>query len=114
LMIASQNRCFYLHDQQLLKYRIHGNNTLSEGAILAREQDQQVIRKYLLAVIEQDESNIELKQARVNTGIDRLITLEHELLSVKAEIANAHVGNVNNSVKSRVKRAASKLLSHKG
>ena len=85
LMLASPKGCFYLSDRQLLKYRIHGNNTLSEGAILAREQDQAVIREYMLSAINSGASE-ELIRKRVETGLNRLIALEHELLTVKAEL----------------------------
>lgn len=85
LLLAYPDNSFYLHDQQLMQYRIHGNNTLSEGAILAREQDQTVIRQYLLAAINA-QVNQSLQQKRVETGLDRLIALEHELLGVKSQL----------------------------
>ena len=69
LMLASPKGCFYLSEQQLLKYRIHGNNTLSEGAILAREQDQAVIREYMLSAINSGASE-ELIRKRVETGLN--------------------------------------------
>lgn len=85
LLLAYPEHSFYLHDKQLLKYRIHGGNTLSEGAIKAREQDQHVIRKYLL------EGCPEPIREAVNTGVDRLIALEHELLDVRQQLAAATV-----------------------
>ena len=85
LLLAYPDHSFYLHDQQLLKYRIHGGNTLSEGAITARQQDQQVIRKYLLQGCPEP-----LREA-INTGVDRLIALEHELVDVKQQLAASSV-----------------------
>ena len=114
LMLASPQGCFYLDNQQLMSYRIHGNNTLSEGAILAREQDQMVIRQYLLAVAEQ-ECSAELKKVRIETGLDRLLALEHEMIAVKAELSgqtSAKSGNQHESslsLKSRLRKAASVL-----
>ncbi len=112
LMLASPDHCFYMHDQQLMKYRIHGNNTLSEGAILAREQDQEVIRQYLLEAVTGDHEEA-LTQKRVETGLDRLIALEHELLEVKAELS-ADVLQTNaipssSSLTSFAKRVARRL-----
>lgn len=96
----------YLHDQQLLKYRIHGGNTLSEGAITAREQDQTVIRRYLLAKCDPT------IQAAVETGLDRLIALEHELLDVKAQLASVQhpAVEVDNSTPSLSRRIKNKLI----
>ena len=114
LMLASPTACYYLADQQLLKYRIHGNNTLSEGAILARHQDQQVIRQYMLASVDAD-ADIELKKKRVETALDRLIALEHELLAVQSELDAKHAAPLSdkqmstNSVKQVLKRVARKL-----
>lgn len=68
----------YLHDQKLLYYRIHGSNTLGEGAIRAREEDQRVIRQYLLAAVPSD------LQALVGTGADRLAQLARELAEERA------------------------------
>ncbi len=109
LMLASPDACFYLDDQQLLKYRIHGSNTLSEGAILARHQDQQVIRQYMLAAINCP-TDAELTQNRVNTAVDRLIALEHELLAVQAELSSKPEASIPaKGLKAVVQRASRKL-----
>jgi len=64
----------YLEQEPLVQYRLHGSNTLSEGAILARQQDQHVIRTYLLAGVP------ESIRPRVTAGADRLLELERELV----------------------------------
>lgn len=74
VLLAFPGRVRYLADEQLLAYRVHGGNTLGEGAILAREQDQQVIRKYLLAFVPSESRSL------VQAGVERLIELEQELL----------------------------------
>jgi len=68
----------YVSDEKLLYYRIHGGNTLGEAALAGRQQDQQLIRKYLLAAVP------ERYQGYVEAGCDRLVELERELAEVKA------------------------------
>jgi len=79
ILLAFPGNVQYLHDQNLLYYRIHGSNTLSEAAVIGREQDQKIIRKYLLARFPDAQHDL------LNTGIDRLIALEHELVETRAE-----------------------------
>lgn len=83
ILLAAEKDTIYLHDEKLLCYRIHGGNTLGEAAVIGREQDKQVIRKYLLRRCPAD------LQPYLNTGIDRLVALEHELMEVKAQLAQA-------------------------
>lgn len=71
----------YLHDEKLLQYRLHGSNTLSEAAVVGREQDLMIIRKNLLLKCP------EHLHSYLNIGIDRLIALEHELTQAKSELA---------------------------
>ncbi len=71
----------YLHDEKLMHYRLHGSNTLSEAAVIGREQDLMIIRKNLLSKCPEDLHDY------LNIGIDRLIALEHELVQAKAELA---------------------------
>ncbi len=80
VLLARQDRTVYLHDEKLLFYRIHGGNTLSEAAIIGREQDKSVIRRYLLAKCP------EALHTYLNTGIDRLVALENELHEVKQQL----------------------------
>jgi hypothetical protein len=77
MMLACPEGVHYLKDDKLLYYRIHGGNTLREGAIKARVEDQKVIRKYLLAALPEE---LRLKAA---TGVDRLVALEAELGEVR-------------------------------
>ncbi len=79
ILLAFPDQVRYLHDQNLLYYRIHGSNTLSEAAVIGREQDREIIRKYLLARFPKTQHTM------LNTGIDRLITLEQELAEARAE-----------------------------
>ena len=82
ILQAFPNGVHYLADQKLLKYRIHPGNTLSEAAILGREQDQELIRRSLLTILPQDKSKY------INTAIDRLISLDRELQEVRQESTN--------------------------
>ena len=78
MMLAFPEGVRYLDNEKLLYYRIHPGNTLGEAAIIGREQDLQVIRKYMLEKVPEE------LHKYVNAGTDRLIELEHELLEVKA------------------------------
>lgn len=80
VMLAFPNRVQYLNDEKLLYYRLHGENTLSEAAIVGREQDKAVIRRYMMKKIPDKLLPI------VNTGLDRMIELEHELLEVRSHL----------------------------
>ncbi len=81
LMLACPDKVVYMQDEQLLYYRIHGGNTLSEAAITGREQDLQVIEKYMLGVLP------ESYRQYVATGTERLRELDREIAQVKAELA---------------------------
>lgn len=80
MMNTFPNQVYYADDLQLLRYRIHSGNTLGEAAIIGRVQDQELIRKYLLAVIPDD-----LRQY-VEAGSDRLVELEKELNNVRMQV----------------------------
>jgi len=83
LMLAHPGGVHYMEKDKLVYYRIHEGNTLSEAAITGREQDLDVIGKYMLARIPE-----ELK-VLVKTGSDRLRKLENEISDVRAELAKA-------------------------
>ena len=78
ILLAAENNTIYLDDEKLLYYRIHDANTLSEAAVTGREQDRQLIRKYLMERCPPD------TRAYIDTAINRLIALEHELVEVHA------------------------------
>ena len=82
VMLAHPGAVHYLEDEKLLYYRIHEGNTLGEAAIIGREQDKEVIRKYMLAAIPD-----EYKQFAA-AGADRLVELEHELADVRHSQGN--------------------------
>ncbi len=76
LMLAYPDKVLYLHDKKLLRYRIHSSNTIKEGAIIARRQDQEIIKKYMLAGI------VPEARKRCNVGTERLLELEREINSI--------------------------------
>ena len=81
MMLAYPGRVRYLDSEKLLYYRIHSGNTLAEAAVLGREQDMAVIRKYMLAALP------EQYQGLAAAGADRLLELEGELQQVRRELA---------------------------
>lgn len=105
MMLAFPGGVKYLADERLLYYRIHSGNTLGEAAILGREQDKEVIRKYMLARVPED------VQPLVATGTDRLLELEQELSAVRRELAGQRepsvreqVARLSTAVKYKVKK----------
>lgn len=70
----------YVADQKLLYYRIHGGNTLSEAAIVGREQDRELIEKYMLAAVPEE------CQRYVSAGSRRLVEIEKELHQVRQQL----------------------------
>ncbi len=81
LLNAFPGAVHYLHDEKLVQYRIHGGNTLGEGAITAREQDLQVITASVMAKVP------EQVRPYVAAGIERLRELERELADVRSQLA---------------------------
>ena len=77
---AFPDKVKYLDDQRLVYYRIHGSNTLSEAAIIGREQDKELIRKYMLEAIPEPYRNY------AQVGSDRLVELERELHDVRLQL----------------------------
>jgi glycosyltransferase involved in cell wall biosynthesis len=77
MMLAFPGQVHYVHNEKLLYYRIHSGNTLGEAAITGREQDRDVIRKYMMARVPDE------LQGVVSAGTDRLLELEHELIEVR-------------------------------
>lgn len=79
IRIYSQ-RVSYLHNERLLYYRIHGGNTLSEAAVTGREQDRELIEKYMLAAVP------ETYHRYVSAGSRRLVEIEKELNQVRQQL----------------------------
>ena len=91
MLTAFPKRVCYEDNLKLLKYRIHSGNTLGEAAIVGREQDKDLIRSYMLAVIPD-----EFKEY-VDAGSDRLVELEQELQRVRVQLNHAESIGVKNA-----------------
>ena len=91
MMLAFPEQVHYLNDEKLLYYRIHDGNTLGEAAITGREQDKDIIRKYMLKKIPDDLKNY------VNAGSDRLVELQQELNDVRHTMENGQEPSVRES-----------------
>ncbi|HBI15677.1 MAG TPA: hypothetical protein DDY20_09220 [Desulfobulbaceae bacterium] len=105
VMLAYPGKVRYLADEKLLYYRIHSGNTLSEAAILGREQDKAVIRKYMLAAIG------EQFKPFAAAGADRLMELEQELAAVRQTLARPGTpgiktlcGQLAGAIKEKIKK----------
>ena len=81
MLLAFPEQVHYLRDEKLLYYRIHDGNTLGEAAIIGREQDQELICKYMLAKVHDDAKQY------VQAGSERLMELQQELCDVRTTVA---------------------------
>jgi len=79
VLLAYPGRVLYLHDAPLLQYRLHGCNTLHQGAREAREQNRALVRTYLLAGLPPE------SRPRAEAGAQRLVELEAELAAVRRQ-----------------------------
>lgn len=112
LMLAFPDSVRYLDQDKLLFYRIHEGNTLSEAAITGREQDLEVIRKYMLAKLP------EQYRGYAAAGSDRLRALENELHQVRNELAQLtqrgqaieQADSLTITIKKSIKTALRRLL----
>jgi len=77
MMLAFPDGVFYLDDEKLLGYRIHSGNTLNQAAIIGREQDKMIIRKYMLKKIPSNQSQ------RTGYNLDRLIEIQKLLIRTR-------------------------------
>lgn len=106
-LLALPGQVRFLHDAPLLCYRIHQSNTISEAAISGREQDQAVIRKYLLARMPEE------LRPLVDAGTGRLVELERELLQERLRRDGAPLPGIRvqagNLLKSCSRRLREKL-----
>lgn len=80
MILTFPDRVKYIDDQRLVYYRIHGGNTLSEAAVIGREQDKELIQKYMLEAVPEPYRKF------VKVGSDRLVELERELFEVKQQM----------------------------
>ena len=88
-------------NDKLLYYRIHSGNTLSEAAIKGREQDLEVIKKYMLAKLPEG------LRRYAEIGSDRLRQLENEIHEVRQQLdagAPAHTPTLATRIKRRLGR----------
>jgi glycosyltransferase involved in cell wall biosynthesis len=92
MMLAFPGGVSYLADEQLLQYRIHGGNTLGEAAIIGREQDQQLISRYLRAKVPEE------YHGYLEAGADRLIELGNELHEVRSLLRPGRPAGVRSAV----------------
>jgi hypothetical protein len=67
----------YLEHEPLLRYRIHGGNTLSQAAIVGREQDRRLIRHYMLARLPQQCHTL------ANRTLDAMVLAERGLCRLR-------------------------------
>jgi len=95
MMLAHPGKVHYLADEKLLYYRIHSGNTLGEAAITGRLQDQELIKKYMLAIVP------EQQKAQVAAGSERLVELEQELQAVRETL---HPADRSEGVRSAAKQ----------
>lgn len=96
----------FLDDQRLVYYRIHGGNTLSEAAIIGREQDKKLIREYMLKMIPEE------YRKYVEVGNDRLVELEKELHQVRQQLHPSQQEGVRPAIK-RLRRALQSWINKK-
>lgn len=78
VMLAYPEKVKYLAGEKLLYYRIHSGNTLGEAAIIGREQDQQLIKQYMVEGVPVEYHH------RLEAGANRLIALGAELHEVRS------------------------------
>ncbi|SDP09902.1 glycosyltransferase family 2 protein [Desulforhopalus singaporensis] len=96
MMLAYPESVHYMADDKLLYYRIHPGNTLGEAAIIGREQDQQLIRKYMAAKVGQQD------RLYAETGGQRLIDLGNELHDVRSQLEPAVMPGVRPALKTLI------------
>ena len=81
MMLKYPEGVHYMENDKLLYYRIHDGNTLGEAAILGREQDQNLISKYMTKKIP------EQFRPYTTAGAERLVELGNELHEVRTTLA---------------------------
>lgn len=104
VLLAFPEQVRFLHEESLLFYRIHGSNTISEAAIIGREQDKAVIRKYLLARLPDD------LHALAAAGLDRLVELEQELMQERQRREGVALPGIRRQAKDLLRSCTKRLL----
>ena len=94
----------YLDDEKLLYYRIHSGNTLSEAAIIGREQDKDLIRKYMLEAIPEE------FRRYAAAGSDRFVELEQELAEVRLTFEGSRSPGIKSLLRQLTIAVKQKLL----
>jgi glycosyltransferase involved in cell wall biosynthesis len=97
-LLALGNKVEYVHSEKLLYYRIHKSNTLSEGAVSARNQDKELIKKYMMARVPE---NI---KPYVAAGSERLMELEYELGKLNNRFSPEAFCNLKHILLSRLEK----------
>ena len=99
VMLTFPESVHYLDADKLLYYRIHGGNTLSEAAIIGRQQDLEVIEKYMLAKVDG------VIKTYVSVGSNRLRALENEINEVRAQLNQSSTTNgLGKRLRGKIKR----------
>lgn len=93
MMLAFPEQVYYVAEEQLLYYRIHDGNTLGEAAIIGRQQDLEVIQKYMLAALPEESRMV------ASTGIERLLELRDELEQVRHELVGVAEPSVSEQLR---------------
>ena len=96
MMLTYPDGVHYMKDSKLLYYRIHDGNTLGEAAILGREQDRDLISKYLVKKMPDE------YQLYANAGAERLVELGDELHEVRTVLSSPSAMGVVPAVKNLV------------
>ncbi len=100
LMLSCPGKVHYLADEKLLYYRIHSGNTLGEAAVIGREQDQELISRYMLEKVPDDLKKI------VRSGSERLVELEKELCDVRTLLSDTEHPGVKSATGQLLKSIA--------
>jgi len=103
MMLEFPDGVHYLSAEKLLYYRIHDGNTLGEAAIAGREQDQKLIRKYMLMKVDGETKKY------VRAGSDRMVELQQELNDVLGTLSRDSVG-IRNSLTSLLLACKRKII----
>lgn len=80
MTLTYPKKVHYLAGEKLLFYRLHSSNTISQAAIVGREQDMEIVRRHIL------ESLPGPNRLAAASAIDRLQLLSRELEEARREL----------------------------